>query len=87
MPRRSGGRSRAWTVLDFVVETVVYGGGGALLGFGLGLLVVTRLPPIPGKPTKYIVVGCTLAGFLLGAVGGEPGINWIGQKIRDREQA
>ena len=87
VPKRSGGRSRAWTVTDFVVETVVYGGGGAVLGFGLGALVASRLPIPVGKPTKYIVGGCTLAGFLLGAVGGEPAVNWVGRLLRDREDA
>ena len=86
VPRRSGGRSRAWTATDFLVETLVYGGGGARLGFGLGALIATRLPIPIGKPTKSIVAGCTLLGLLVGAVGGEPAINRIGRMIREREQ-
>jgi hypothetical protein len=32
VPRRSGGNCRVKTPFDWLVETVVYGGGGALVG-------------------------------------------------------
>jgi len=87
VPKRSGGNSRVKTLADWVVEAVVYGGGGGLLGFGLGLLIVSQLargfrhPYVGG----IIVAGFTLAAFLVGLLGGERGINWIGRTIRDRE--
>ena len=39
--------------------------------------------------TRYgwvMIVACTVLGFLAGLFGGEPGINWIGRMIRDREE-
>lgn len=84
VPRRSGGRSRVKTPLDWLVETVVYGGGCALLGFGLGLLIASKGPFIRGK--GYLIAGLTLFGLLAGAVGGERAVNAIGRMIRDKEQ-
>ena len=57
-----------------------------MLGFGLGLLIVGQ---VGGRVRRawLIIVGLTLAGFLIGGFGGERGINWIGRMIRDREQS
>ena len=84
VPRRSGGRSRVRTPLDWLVEITVYGGGGALLGFGLGAVIASRM--IYFRRTGYILAACTLVGFLFGTLGGEWGVNWIGRLIREREQ-
>ena len=84
VPRWSGGRSRVKTPLDWVVEAVVYGGGGGLLGFGFGLLIASQLVLI--RRTVTIIAASTTAGFLVGLFGGERGINWLGQMIREREQ-
>jgi hypothetical protein len=84
VPRHSGGNSRARTATDWLVESVVYGGGGALLGLGLSLLVLSRV-----RFARYgwaVVLACTAAGFLAGLIGGERGVNWMGRMIRDREQ-
>jgi cell division protein FtsX len=87
IPKRSGGSSRAWTATDYLVECFVYGGGGAIIGCALGVLIAMRLPVPVGKPTKYIVATFAVLGLLVGAVGGEPAINWIGRWLRDREDA
>ncbi len=42
VPKRSGGNSRVKTVLDWLIEITLYGGGGALLAFGLALLILSR---------------------------------------------
>jgi hypothetical protein len=85
VPRRSGGRSRVKRPIDWVVETLVYGGGGALLGLGLGVLLAGEIVFL-FRRTAYIMLGFAVLGFLLGTFGGERGINWLGRLIRDREQ-
>src|SRR5690348_6779476 len=80
VPKRDGGNSRVKTPTDWLVETVVYGGGGALLGCGLALLVLSQLSRLMiftgGLRRGWLLVGgLTLLGFLLGALGGERGIN------------
>ena len=104
VPKRGGGACRIKTPVDRLVETVVYGGGGGLLGFGLALLLLSfgggylllvlyRSLPVP---REWRVVGLaalfpavfaafTLIGFLIGLLGGERGINWIGRIIRRTE--
>jgi hypothetical protein len=87
VPKRSGGRCKVRRPVDWLVESVVYGGGGALLGFGLGLLIVARLPLFRVGGHWETVAGLTAAGFLFGVLGGESGINWIGRRIREREES
>jgi hypothetical protein len=82
VPHRSGGRCRVRTPLDWLVEVVVYGGGGGLIGFVTGLMVA-RFVYVGGVRWK-LIAGLTVAGFLVGAVGGEPGINWLGRLVRER---
>jgi hypothetical protein len=86
VPRRSGrsARYRTWTVV--LIEMLVYGGGGALLLFLLGAMLVSQFGT-GLRRTWFVPLGMGLIGFLIGAVGGERGINSIGQKIRDREQS
>lgn len=90
VPPRSGGNSKARSAVDWLIEIVVYGGGGALLGLGLGLLLVGSVPPVPvgaGVPRRALLLaGCAVGGLLVGTFGGEAGINWIGRLIRRREQ-
>jgi hypothetical protein len=38
------------------------------------------------RRTAYIMVAFAVIGFLLGTLGGERGINWLGRLIREREQ-
>jgi hypothetical protein len=89
VPRRSGGNCQVKTPVDWLVETVVYGGGGALLGLGLALVILSRW----GGPLAWdvwglgwiLVPGLSLIGFLAGLLGGERGINWVGRMIRSHE--
>jgi hypothetical protein len=81
---------------DQLIEIAVYGGGGGFLGCGLAIVILAALrrfgsgltfgdgPGILGL-AWLLVGGLSLGGFLLGAIGGERGINWIGSKIRDWE--
>jgi hypothetical protein len=82
VPRADFGNSRAKTLSDWVIEAVVYGGGGGLLGFGLGVVLVAGVARV-FRGTAYVLVpALTLTGFLIGLFGGERGINWIGRMIR-----
>lgn len=85
VPERSGGRSKVWRPGDWLVESAVYGGGGALLGLGLGLVIVTRVPWFRLGGRWELIAGLTVTGFLLGVLGGERGVNWVGRMIRARE--
>jgi hypothetical protein len=83
VPRRTGGNCRHKTPVDWVVEWTVYGGGGALLGFGLALLILSKVPYRGGLlPGRRLILACTALGFLLGALLGEAGVNWVGRLIR-----
>jgi hypothetical protein len=87
VPRRSGGNCRVKTLVDRLVETVVCGGGGALLGLGLALLILSQLPGLLWlRRTWMILAGFTTLGFLAGFFGGERGIEWLGRIIREREK-
>src|SRR5262245_17184545 len=82
VPKASGGRTKVLRPVDLLIEGIVYGGGGALLGLGLGLLIVSRLPFFRvGGGRWRMIVGLTIAGFVAGTFGGERGVNWVGQMI------
>jgi len=83
VPRRSNGSSKVRSPLDWLVEAVVYGGAGALLGFILSIAIFARIPLVR-RPAE-VTLALTLFGLLAGALFGERGIGWIGQKLRDRE--
>lgn len=85
VPRRDNGNCRTRTALDWLIEIVVYGGGGALLGFLFGLLIVSRI--FLFWQGKRVILLLTLAGFLFGVIGGERGINLIGRWMRDRSES
>jgi hypothetical protein len=82
VPRASFGNSRAKTLADWAIEALVYGGGGALLGFALALLLVVALGRVFRTVAFVVVPVLTLVGFLIGLFGGERGINWLGRMIR-----
>jgi hypothetical protein len=88
VPRRSGGNCRLRTPIDWLVEALVYGGGGALLGFGLAIMILAMLPLGTPRSGWFLILipALALLGLCVGLFGGERGINWIGQMIRDREQ-
>lgn len=85
VPRRSGGSSKTFSPLDWLLEAVIYGGAGALIGFGLSVAILSRL--FVFRRSTDIIIAVTVFGFAVGTVFGERGINWIGQKLRDRENA
>src|SRR5215813_9178245 len=85
VPRESGGRCRVKTPVDWLVELLIYGGGGGLLGLGLGLVIASRIWWWGRGGAWSIVVVTTLVGLLLGTFGGERGVNWVGSMIRDHE--
>jgi hypothetical protein len=82
VPKRTDGNCRVKTFVDRLVEAVVCGGGGAFLGFGLAVLILSRLP----IRSWLIIPGLTIAGGIAGLFGGERGIDWIGNMIRDKER-
>ena len=85
VPKRSGGSSKAFSPLDWLLEAVIYGGAGALVGFGLSVAILSRLF-VFRRPAE-VILAATAFGFVIGTLFGERGINWIGQKLRDRENA
>jgi hypothetical protein len=85
VPRKSAGSSKVRSLLDWLIESVVYGGAGALVGFVLSVMIFARIPLVR-RPIE-VTLAVTAFGLLVGALFGERGINWIGQKLRDRENA
>ncbi len=86
VPKRNDGNCRVKKAADWLVEAVVYGGGGAFLGLGLGLLILSHWRPLVGLLDGWVfVAGLAAVGFLAGLFGGERGVNWVGRRIRDRE--
>jgi hypothetical protein len=83
VPKRSGGSSKTRSLTDWIVETLIYGGACAVFAFGLSFVIVARLPFFRRDFTP-VIVG-TLVGLVAGAIFGERAINYIGQKLRDRE--
>ncbi len=83
VPKRSGGPSKALSLTDWLLESLVYGGACGLIGFALSIAIFARLPFVR-RPVE-IVAAFTLFGFAVGTLFGERGVNWIGQKLRDRE--
>ena len=89
VPSRSWGSAKYRSVGDRLIEVFVYGGGGAFLSVCLALLcirLVLRAAP-QGLGWWGVLAGCAGLGFLVGAVGGERGIDLIGRMIRDRDES
>ncbi len=83
VPRRSGGSSKVRSLSDWLVESLVYGGAGALVGFMLSVMIFTRIPLVR-RPIE-VTIAMIAFGLVVGTLFGERGINWLGQKLRDRE--
>jgi hypothetical protein len=88
IPRKSGGSSRVRTLGDWLMETVLCGGGGAFLGACLAVVIISRFPvPIFFWTRWDLLLVLTAAGFLIGMFAGVRGIEWLGRRIRDRENS
>jgi hypothetical protein len=86
VPKYSDGNCRVKTLTDWLVETLVYGGCGALLGLGLAILILSQFRWVMFFESSWALIAVlALVGFLAGLFAGERGINWIGRTIRDRE--
>jgi|ERR1043165_707000 hypothetical protein len=86
VPKRSGGNCRVKSVVDWIVETLVCGGGGALLGFCISLLTLTGLfGMVWVEVAWFLIVGFTCVGLVAGLLFGERGIDWLGNIIRNLE--
>jgi hypothetical protein len=87
VPRQPGLALRDKTPIDWLVGFVVYGGGCALMGLGLGLLLASKLffRRLFFWESLVMVGGLTVAGLLIGGLFGERGVNWIGSYIRSAE--
>jgi hypothetical protein len=83
VPKHSGGSSKTRSLTDWLLETLIYGGACALIGFVLSIMIFSRIPFVR-RPSE-IVIAMTLFGLMVGTLFGERGINWIGQQLRDRE--
>ena len=89
VPRYSGGNCRVKTLADWAIESAIYGGGGALLGTGLALLLLAGLRGfiLTATGAWIILLPLPVLGFLLGLLGGERAINWVGRIIRGVEDS
>jgi hypothetical protein len=86
IPYQSGGNCRHRSLGDWIIELVVYGGGGALLGFLFALVLLSKAYFLPGLRSSWLLVLiCTSFGFVAGTLLGEAGVNWVGRIIRDHE--
>jgi hypothetical protein len=87
VPKRSDGNCRVKTLADWLVETLVYGGCGAVLGLGLAIVILSQIRGLMIIEAAWaLIMGLPLIGFLVGLFGGERGINWIGGMIRGHEK-
>ena len=69
-PSAAAADARVKTPVDFLVEIVVYGLGGAFLGFGLAVLILSRAWFWNRGSGLTFVVTLTIVGFLAGLFGG-----------------
>ena len=83
VPKYDNGYCRVKTLVDWLVEGLVYGGCGAILGLGLALLLLRGFAIV--YISWVIIPVLMLMGFLAGLFGGERGINWLGEMIRGQE--
>ena len=88
VPRRAGISGRDRTVLDWILEFVIYGFGGGLLGLLFGFMLFRYSPWLIRRGVAGLIfVGVmALVGFLAGGLFGERGINWIGSHVRGLEE-
>jgi len=85
VPKHSGGHCRVRTPLDWALEITLYGFGGAIILF-LAVLVIMRFVFyfLDVEAIGLCLAGSAIAGFLIGAFGGERAIDALGQWARDK---
>jgi len=83
VPRRSGGSSKSLPLGEWLMEMLVYGGLCAVFAFVLSFTTLGRVPFLRRDYTPILFV--TLLGLLAGAFLGERALNYLGQRLRDRE--
>ncbi|GIW80941.1 MAG: hypothetical protein KatS3mg105_2748 [Gemmatales bacterium] len=86
VPKYSWGNCRAKSLVDWLVEAIVYAGGGALLGFCLACLMLATFPFVIAPRSRLLFVTLPMVGFLVGLFGGEQGIGWLGRSLRRHEE-
>jgi hypothetical protein len=88
VPKRDGGKCRIKTPLDWIIEFVLCAGGGAAIGFVLGMLIVSQLfRGFYSYSFSFTIIGgLTCGGGLIGLFGGEKAIDWLGDQIRKHER-
>jgi hypothetical protein len=84
VPRRSGENCRCKGPADFLVEFAVYGFGGAAVGLLAGFILVAKVFAFGFE--WLVPVGLGVIGFLVGGLGGERGINWLGSALRRQDR-
>ena len=83
VPRRSGGKCRIKTPLDWLVQAVVYGGAGGLFGLGLDALLGSSFRFWMRQPNPCLtLVALPVGGVLIGFLGGERVVGWVAGIIR-----
>jgi hypothetical protein len=90
VPRNPG--DIAWrdkSLLDHFLAFIIYGCGGAFLCALPALAILARVRPrnLEGVVAWLLILAGTIFfGFIIGALFGERGINWIGSRINDRSE-
>lgn len=83
VPKVDNGNCRVKTLGDRLVEAIVCGGGCAFLGFCFAVVVLGRMQLFV---SWQFVAAWTIGGGLAGIVMGERAIDFIGDRIRERER-
>lgn len=87
VPAESGGNSRHRTLADRMIEFAIYGSGGAVLGFLLAWVLISRVYWYGDLwPALAVIAVCTIVGMVAGGMLGEAGIVWLGKYIRRTEE-
>jgi hypothetical protein len=81
VPKKDDGNCRVKTIADYVIEAVLCGGGGAIFGFFISLVLVGRyLRFVQGA--FWVVPVVTIVCGLIGFFGGERAIDFFGDMMR-----
>jgi hypothetical protein len=85
VPRRSGVSDRDRSVVDFLLEFVLYGLAGGVMCAFVGFVIYARTRILPGvEGLVFLVAVPGLVGFLIGGFFGERGVEAIRSYFADR---